>query len=122
MIQLHGHVNRLSINTHKVRVALAETGAPFEDVPVDLAAGAQRQPAFLALNPHGKIPVLVHDGFVLPESNAILFYLAETFPAARLVGPTAQDRARALEWCDFASTALYQAYYDLYVHSVASPP
>lgn len=122
MLKLHGHVNRLSINVLKVRVALAEAGAAYEYVPVDLAAGQQRTPAFLAMNPHGKVPVLVDGDFVLPESDAILWYVAESFPGAGLLGPTTRDRARALEWCDFASTGLYADYYQLYAHTVSNPP
>jgi glutathione S-transferase len=122
MIKLYGHVNRLSINTLKIRVALAEAGASYEYQAVDLAAGDQRRPQFLAINPHGKIPVLTEDDFALPESDAILWYVAERFPEARLLGPTARDRARALQWCDFASTGLYPAYYDVYSHTLAFAP
>jgi glutathione S-transferase len=122
MLKLYGHANKLSINTLKIRVALAEANAPYQYVTVDLAAGEQRAAAFLALNPHGKVPVLVDEDFVLPESDAILWYVAETFPAARLLGPTPRDRARALEWCDFASTTLYPAYYDVYFHTLSAAP
>jgi glutathione S-transferase len=122
MLALHGHANRLSINTLKIRVALAEANAPYQYVTVDLAKGEQRRPEFLALNPHGKVPVLVDGDFVLPESDAILWYVAEAFPAARLLGPTPRDRARALEWCDFAATTLYPAYYEIYAHTLSNSP
>jgi glutathione S-transferase len=122
MLKLYGHVNQRSINVLKLRVALAEAGAPYEYVTVDLAKGEQRTPAFLAMNPHGKVPVLVDGDFVLPESDAILWYVAESFPAAKLLGPTARDRARALEWCDFASTAIYPAYYEIHAHTLSLPP
>jgi glutathione S-transferase len=122
MLKLYGHVNRLSPNTLKLRVALAEAGASYEHVPVDLASGAQRLPEFLALNPHGKIPVLVDDDFVLPESDAILWYVAERFPQAHLLGTTPRERARALAFCDLASTAIYPGYYDVYFHSKGGAP
>jgi glutathione S-transferase len=122
MLKLYGHANKVSINTLKIRVALAETGAAYEYVTVDLASGEQRSGAFLAINPHGKVPVLVDGDFVLPESDAILWYVAESFPAARLLGTTPRDRARALEWCDFASTGLYPAYYDVHYHTLSAPP
>jgi glutathione S-transferase len=121
MFTLYGHVNRKSINVLKIRVALAEAGAAYHYVPVDLAAGQQRDSAFLALNPHGKVPVLVDGDFVLPESDAILWYVAESFPEAGLLGPTARDRARALEWCDFAATSTYADYYQLYAHTLSNP-
>jgi glutathione S-transferase len=122
MVKLFGHLNRLSPNTLKLRVALAEAGVEYEYVPVDLGKREQHRPEFLALNPHGKVPVLVDDDFVLPESDAILWYIAERFPEAGLLGGTARDRARALEWCDFASTALYPAYYDVYFHTQGGAP
>jgi len=121
MLKLYGPTNKISINTLKIRVALAEAGAPYEYVPVDLTKGQQRDPAFLAINPHGKVPVLVDGDFSLPESDAILWYVAESFPAAHLLGPTLRDRARALEWCDFASTGMYAAYYDLHAHVLSLP-
>src|SRR6185436_8246030 len=121
MLKLFGGTNRIAISTLKIRVALAEAGAPYEYIPLDLTKGQQREPAFLAINPHGKIPVLVDGDFALPESDAILWYVAESFPAAHLLGPTVRDRARALEWCDFASTGLYAAYYDLHAHVLSLP-
>jgi glutathione S-transferase len=122
MLTLYGHVNRLSINSFKLRVALAEADAAYQYVPVDLAAGANRSASFLGLNPHGKIPVLADDDFVLPESDAILWYIAESFPSAGILATTPRERARTLQWIDFASTSLYPGYLDVYVHAVVSPP
>lgn len=122
MLKLYGHVNRLSPSTLKLRVALAEAGAAYEYIPVDLAKGEQRRPEFVAVNPHSKVPVLVDGDFRLPESDAILWYIAESHPAAKLLGATPQDRARTLQWCDFGTTALYPAYYDVYLHTVSNPP
>jgi glutathione S-transferase len=129
MMTLHAHVNRKSPNTLKLRAALAEAGARYEYRAVNLDAGEQRRPEFLALNPHGKIPVLVDGDFTLAESDAILWYIGERFPEARLLpAPGAQDlaaiqaRARVLQWCDFASTGLYQAYLDVYIHRVKASP
>ena len=100
----------------KLRLALAEAAADYEFVPIDLDKNEQKDPAFLSVNPHGKVPVLIDGDFALPESDAILWYIAETYPAAHLLpppdgGPSAiQARARVLQWCDFASTTLYYAY------------
>ena len=120
-LKLYGHVNRLSPNSLKLRVALAEADAVYEYIPVDLGQGEQLRPSLLALNPHGKIPVLLEDDFALPESDAILFYLAERFPEAKLIGTTPRDRGRVLSWCNFTATALYPAYYDVYFHTTAGP-
>jgi GST-like protein len=125
---LYGHVKRQAPNTFKLLLALAEAKARYDYVTVDLAAGAQKRPDFLALNPHGKIPVLVDARFVLPESDAILWYIAEKFPAAGLLarvepGPAAaQARARVLQWCDFVSSGVYQAYLDLHIHTRPASP
>ena len=125
-LKLYGPANRLSPNTLKLRVALAELDAVYEYHPVDLAKGEQHAPEFLAINPHGKVPVLVEDDFILPESDAILFYVAERFaehhPEPRLLATGARERARTLQWCDFASTTLYPAYYDVYLHTQAAAP
>jgi glutathione S-transferase len=115
-MRLYGSSNKKSFNTLKLRVALAETGADYEFVPIDLDKKEQRDPEFVRLNPHGKIPVLVDGDFVLPESDAILWYIGESFPAGNLLPPpdgsaaVRQARARVLQWCDFASTTLYYAY------------
>lgn len=126
-MKLFGTVNRKSFNTLKLRFALAEAGADYQFVPVDLAKGEQKTAEFLALNPHGKVPVLRDGNFALPESDAILWYIAEKFPDAKLLpaagaGPSAaQSRARVLQWCAFASTALYPAYADFWTYALGAP-
>lgn len=67
-----------SQNAYKVRVLLNHLGIEYETVPVSIFEGAGKQPAFLAKNPTGAVPVLeLEDGRTLPESNAILWYLAQ---------------------------------------------
>lgn len=122
MLKLYGSSSRLSPNTHKLRVALAEAGGDYEFVPVDLAKGEQRRPEFVAVNPHAKVPAFVDGDVKLAESNAILFYIAEKFPAARLLPADAAGRARAIQWCDFTSMSLYTPHHDIYVHTVSNPP
>jgi glutathione S-transferase len=75
-------------------IALHEIGTPFESRPISLAKKENREPAFLALNPEGKVPTLLIDGRPLTEVAAILFYLAKRFPEAGLL-PT-DPAARAL--------------------------
>lgn len=70
------HDSAISGNSYKVRLLAAQLGIPLEIVPVDILAGESRTPAFLAMNPNGRTPVLEDEGFVLAESNAILAYLA----------------------------------------------
>jgi glutathione S-transferase len=115
-VKLYGSTNKRSFNTLKIRAALAEAGGAYEFVPVDLDKGENKTVEFLAINPHGKIPVLTDGEFALPESNAILWYVAETHPGSALVpkndGSRAAIRARAriAQWVDFAQTTLYAAY------------
>jgi glutathione S-transferase len=90
-----------SPNPQKVTFALEELGLDCDIVPVDLAKGEQRQPAFLALNPLGRVPVLVDGDLTLPESHAILAYLGEK--TGWLWPTSAAGRAEALRWLFFLS-------------------
>jgi glutathione S-transferase len=65
-------------------IALAEAGAEYEPVRVNFAAGEQRSPQYLAVNPKGRVPALVTPHGVLTETPAILLWIAQTFPQARL--------------------------------------
>ena len=67
-----------------VRIALVEAGAPHQIKRLDLAAGEQRTPAYLAINPKGRVPALVTDRGVLTETPALLLYVAQRFPDAGL--------------------------------------
>ena len=91
--------NSDSGNCYKVKLAIAQLALAHGWVETDSVAGATRTPEFLAKNPNGKVPLLeLDDGSFLPESNAILWYLAEDTelaPAGRL------GRARALQWMFF---------------------
>jgi len=91
--------NSDSGNCYKVKLALEQLALPYRWVDVDSTHGETRTPAFLAKNPNGKVPTLeLEDGSFLPESNAILHYLAEgseLLPAERLA------RARVLQWMFF---------------------
>lgn len=65
-------------------IALEEAGADFEIVRMDLKAGDQRQAEYLALNPLGRVPALAVDGVGLSENAAILAFVAQRFPEAKL--------------------------------------
>jgi glutathione S-transferase len=91
--------NKHSRNGFKVRMLADHLGLPLQRVEIDILAGASRTPEFLAKNIAGRIPVLeLDDGTLLPESNAILFYLAQgsaLLPADRL------QQAETLRWMFF---------------------
>ncbi|WP_322064873.1 glutathione S-transferase family protein [Burkholderia ubonensis] len=93
----------LSGHAHRVRLFLSLLGVPFEIVDVDLAAGEQRRPAFLALNPFGQVPVIDDDGVVLSDSNAILVYLAKRYGDAHWLPDDPAGAAAVQRWLSLAA-------------------
>ena len=91
MIRLHYHP--MSTYSRRVRIALLEKEIPHELIVVDMAARKHRDPAYLALNPYGRVPAIQADGFVLYESTAILNYLEATYPQQPLVPADPRERA-----------------------------
>lgn len=87
--------------------ALAEIGVDYELVRVDRET-AQTDPAYLALNPTGVVPTLVDGGLVLTESAAILLYLADRFPEARLA-PEGDGRPQLYRWLVFMTNTVQTA-------------
>jgi glutathione S-transferase len=93
-----------------VHIALHEMGVPFEGRPMSFKNNDMRAATFLALNPEGKVPVLLIEGRPLTEVAAILFYLARRFPEAELLprdDPEAE--AQALSWMSFSAATLHGA-------------
>lgn len=91
MLKIHHHP--FSTYSRRVRIALLEKNIPAELIEVDMMSRAHRSPAYLALNPYGRVPTLEEDGFVLYESTAILEYLEATRPTPPLVPADARGRA-----------------------------
>ena len=87
-----------------VACALAELDLPHERVKIDIRAGEQHRPDFLALNPNGKVPTLTVDGAPMFEALAIQLWLGETYGVARGLWPAAgtPERLQALSWCAWA--------------------
>jgi GSH-dependent disulfide-bond oxidoreductase len=89
-------------NGHKASIALEELGLPYALKVLDLTAGEQKRPDFLAINPNGRIPAIVDhdaDGFAVFESGAVLIYLAEK--TGRLMPTDVKGRSRVLQWLMF---------------------
>ena len=94
------HDNMSSGNGYKVRLLLAQLGIPFERIEYDITTGETRTPEFLEnVNANGRVPVLeTEEGEFLPESNAILFYLADGTP---FLPEDRLGKARTLQWMFF---------------------
>jgi glutathione S-transferase len=91
-------------------IALHEIGAPFDAQPVSFHRSQTRDPDFLAINPEGKVPVLLIDGRPLTEVAAILLYLAKRFADADLLAGGGIDaEAQAVSWMSFIASSLHPA-------------
>jgi glutathione S-transferase len=101
---------------------LRELDVEFDYVNVDLTKGAHRRPEFLAVNPAGKVPVLVDGDLVLSESVAIALYLAEKYPEGGFVPSDLRARADVYRWLLFTATELEQPLWRIARHTTLYPP
>jgi glutathione S-transferase len=109
-------------NSYKVRLLLSILGLRYTAVDVDIFNGANRTPAFLRINPLGKVPALqLQDGTILTESNAILVYLASD---TALLPEQKLPRAQVFQWMFFEqySHLPYIGVARFYVHLLRKPP
>lgn len=91
-------------------IALHEIGVPFDLRPLSFARKQNRDPAYLAINPEGKVPTLLIDGRPLTEVAGILFYLARRHPEARLLPEgDAEAEARVVSWISFLAAGVHPA-------------
>ena len=92
---------------------LEEVGVPYRFEVVNLESQDQKKPGFLAVNPMGKVPAIVHRGTVVTECGAICAYLADAFPAARLAPPVDSPlRGTYYRWLFFGGTCVEAAVID----------
>jgi len=91
-------------------IALHEVAAPFESRPMSFHKKDNRDPAYLAINPEGKLPTLLIDGRPLTEVAAILFYLARRFPQAALwPADDIEAEAQVVSWMSFIAATIHPA-------------
>lgn len=89
---------------------LQELKLDFLGIPLDIDAGETRHPAFRALNPNGRVPVLVHEDLPIWESAAITMHLGESYGVERgLYPPPGLRRAQAMQWIVWANTTYAEA-------------
>ena len=107
MLTLYDSPGSSSMAAH---IALHEVGAPFEKHAVSVPRKETRAPEFLAVNPVGKVPVLMVDGRSLTEVAGILFYLARTYPAANLLpAGDIEAEAQAISWMSYVASTIHPA-------------
>ena len=112
MIVLWGRAS--SINVQKVVWALEEIGLAHQIVPAGGAHGGLNTATFLALNPHGRIPVLVDDGTVIWESSAIVRYLCSRYSVGVLWPKSPAERAMCDQWMDWCACTLQPAFMNFF--------
>ncbi|WGS44637.1 glutathione S-transferase family protein [Burkholderia sp. JSH-S8] len=108
--------------TQRALWGLKELDADFEFVSVNLLQGEHKRPEFLRLNPAGKVPVLVDGDLVIPESAAIVLYLADKYPEKALLPVDLAERAQVYRWVMFAVTELEQPLWRITRHTMLYPP
>lgn len=104
MLKVWGRAS--SFNCQKVLWLVDELGLPHEHIPAGGSFGRLDEPAFRAINPHGRVPVLEDDGLAIWESHAILRYLAAKHGSARFWSDDPATRSLADRWMDWSQTTL----------------
>ena len=107
MLKLFYSPGACSLASH---IALEEAGAPYELMRLNFKADDQRKPEYLKVNPKGRVPALVTDRGTLTESPAILAYIAQTFPAAKLAPTDAFDFARAQAFNSYLCSTVHVSH------------
>jgi glutathione S-transferase len=115
------YASRTSPNSQKVLAVARELDLPVETILVDLFKGGARTPAFLAMNPNGRVPVLEDDGFFLWESNAILAYLAGRQASPSLLPVAPRERAEIDRWLYWEASALSPAVWKVGCEKILKP-
>lgn len=104
MMKVYGRSD--SSNSAKVYWLLDEIGMEYERIDCGGRFGGNDEPAYLAMNPHGKVPTVVDGDLVVWESNAVLRYIASQYRAVELWPDTPSGRATVDKWMDWSATAL----------------
>ena len=98
-----------------------ELGLDYEHLPIEIGDAGARSPEFLAINPNGRLPVIVDEGFVLFESLAITLYLAKKHSAGKLYPATLEGEARAWQWSFWAIAEVDRGVNIWSLHAVRLP-
>lgn len=96
MIKLYGH--EISGNVYKVRLLLALLNIDHEYIRIDLLKGEHKSPEYLKINAFGQVPLLVDDGQVIPDAQAILVYLARKYGSEQWLPTEALELSQVMRW------------------------
>lgn len=99
-----------------------ELGLDYENVPIGFADGSHKAPAYLAINPNGRVPAIDDDGFVLWESLAINLYLAKKHSLGRFYPATLAGEARAWQWSFWAASEVEKPIIAWAFNTIVYPP
>lgn len=95
-------------------IALEEAGMQFDPKPISLAKGQHKSPDYLKINPNGQVPTLVVDGKTLTENVAILTWIAEQHPAAKLMPTDPWERIQALSYLARLTSDVHKTFTPLF--------
>ena len=99
-----------------------EVGLDYEHLPIEIGDAGARSPEFLAINPNGRLPFIVDNGFVLFESLAITLYLAKKYSNGNLYPGTLEGEAKAWQWSLWSVTEIDRGVNIWSLHAVRLPP
>ena len=120
-LKIWGRAN--SVNVQKVLWCLAELDLPYERIDAGMAFGKTNEPAYLAMNPNGRVPTLVEGDFVLWESNSVMRYLAMAHGQGSPVYPEAPKRRAGVDrWLDWTLSTVQPVDRPVFWALVRTPP
>jgi glutathione S-transferase len=97
----------ISGNCQKVRMMLSILGIEYEKIPVSLPDGEQKTPAYLSINPMGKVPAIDDNGTLVWDSQAILVYLASKYGSTDWYPDDAVERGQVQQWLALAANEMF---------------
>jgi glutathione S-transferase len=120
-LKIWGRAN--SVNVQKVLWCLAELDLAYERIDAGMAFGKNNEPAYLAMNPNGRVPTLVEGDFVLWESNSVMRYLAMAYGRGSPVYPEAPKRRAGVDrWLDWTLSTVQPVDRPVFWALVRTPP
>ena len=120
-LKIWGRAN--SVNVQKVLWCLAELDLAYERIDAGMAFGKNNEPAYLAMNPNGRVPTLVEGDFVLWESNSVMRYLAMAYGKGSSVYPEAPKRRAGVDrWLDWTLSTVQPVDRPVFWALVRTPP